>query len=264
MRPWQSGSSGIFQCSIRYTQLGHGISTATDRVEVLLTAIEEQPLSRSLVTALRTAEEIGGKAFAEWVRLELMGYVSGNPAMTEDIVVPEYRAVSGLWYDDYGRPLVVDDPQLHFVNEIRLRYGAAELEGAASATDVLSMRETNFAQIIQQHLGATVTIFRFQPASVRQVLTNIKLHLTDQVTGVGIRSAASLLSMASPNLQSRTFSRSSRTSTASALTSARCGERCSDRIGERGLSFRLARGTPGADGIDRTRPTSHMRRCGRF
>jgi hypothetical protein len=157
--------------------------TGSNAVEALLTTIEQQPLSRSLVTVLRTAGEIGDDGFAAWVKLELMGYLSGNAAMTKDVIVPEYRAVSGLWYDDFGRPLVIDDPTLDFVNEIRLRYGAAELEGAASATDVLSMRENKLAEIIQQNLGATVTVFRFQSASVRQVLTNIKLHLIDHVTG---------------------------------------------------------------------------------
>ena len=62
------------------------------------------------------------------------------------------------------------------------RYGTAELEGTASATKVLSMRESQFAVVIQQHLGITVTSFHFQPASIQQVLVNIRLHLIEHVT----------------------------------------------------------------------------------
>ncbi len=64
-------------------------------LERLLTLVEDQPLSRSLPTALRIATGIGDEQLASWIRLELMGYLAENPAMNQDTVVPEYRGVPG-------------------------------------------------------------------------------------------------------------------------------------------------------------------------
>jgi hypothetical protein len=147
----------------------------------IVSLMEEQPLSKSLPAALRIANTLQDQGWASWIRLELMGYSADNPAMTEEIVVPEYRSVSGLWYDDYGRSLIVDDPTLTFINEIRVRQGVAELEGIASAKGPLSMRLIDFSEIIRENLNVDVSIFRFQPSSVSQVLSNIQSLLIDQV-----------------------------------------------------------------------------------
>lgn len=150
--------------------------------EKLLSLAEEQPLSRSLPVVLQTATAIADEQWASWIRLELMGYFGDNPAMEDDTMVPEYRGVAGSWCDDYGRILVLDDPNLAFINEIRLRYGAAELEGLAAGTGILSMRPTEFSEIIRDNLGVDVSVFQFRPSSVFQVLANIKGRLIDQLT----------------------------------------------------------------------------------
>lgn len=149
--------------------------------ERLLSIVEEQPLSQSLPAALRIANAIGDEGLASWIRLELMGYFADNPAMTEEVVVPEYRGVPGQWRDDYGRPLVLEDPTLAFINEMRLRPGVAELEGVAGATGMLAMRDADFSGVIRQHLGVAVSVFNFRPSSVSQVLTNVKVRLLDQL-----------------------------------------------------------------------------------
>jgi len=69
----------------------------------LLSLVEEQPLSRSLPAAIRIATTIGDEELACWIRLELMGYLADNPAMTYHTVVPEYRSVAVEWRDDYRR-----------------------------------------------------------------------------------------------------------------------------------------------------------------
>jgi hypothetical protein len=112
-----------------------------------------------------------------------MGYLAGNPAMNDDTVVPEYRAVPGQWYDDYDRPLVLDDPNLKFIDEFRLRQGVAELQGLATATSLLSVRPMRFPELIRRELDVEVSVFKFHPASVNQVLANIKLQLLDQLAG---------------------------------------------------------------------------------
>lgn len=149
--------------------------------ERLLSIVEEQPLNRSLLAALRVATAIGDEELASWIRLELMGYIPDNPAMTQHTVVPEYRSVAGQWRDDYGRPLVLDDPDLTFINETRLRLGVAELEGIAGGTGMLTMRLTDFSEIIRNHLRVEVTVFEFRPSSVSQVLTNVKVQLLEQL-----------------------------------------------------------------------------------
>jgi hypothetical protein len=142
---------------------------------------EERSLDRSLPIVLRIARAIGDEELATWLRLKLMGYLAENPAMGNDTVVPEYRTVLGQWYDDYGRPLVLDDANLTFINEFRLRQGAAELQGLATATGSLSVRPMEFSQLIRRELNVEVSVFQFRSASVSQVLANIKLHLLDQL-----------------------------------------------------------------------------------
>lgn len=155
--------------------------TSVSAFERLLTLVEEQPLSRSLPAALRIATTIADEEWASWIKLELMGYLPDNPAMKKDTVVPEYRGVPGLWYDDYGRTLALDDPDLAFINELRLRQGIAELEGIAAGTKPLAMRPTEFSEIIRNNLNVEVSVFQFRPSSVSQVLTNIKVRLLDRL-----------------------------------------------------------------------------------
>ncbi len=137
---------------------------------------EEEPLSRSLPAALRLAASLPDPAWASWLRLEVMGYFNDNPSMQEGTVVPKYRSVPGEWHDEHGRPLVLTDPQLGFVNQIYLRYGVAELESvAARAQGTVAMRLPDQAQLIREALKVEVSIFQFRPSSVAQVLTNIRL-----------------------------------------------------------------------------------------
>jgi len=147
----------------------------------LLRVAEDQPLSRSLPRVLSAANKVGAGGLSQWAKLELMGYLSENPAMTDDVVVPEYRTVVGTWYDDFGRMFRVDDPKMSFVNEIRLRHGVAELEALARATGPLDAVEHPSAALIRDSLAVPVTVFRFDPRAAAQILMNIRVHLIDQL-----------------------------------------------------------------------------------
>jgi hypothetical protein len=149
-----------------------------DRV---LKAAEEQPLSKILPAALRLANSADDEALASWIRLELMGYVPGNPTMRDDTVVPEYRGVGGQWFNEYGRRLVIEDPDLGFINEVRLRQGVAELEGIASATSMLVIQPTEFSELLRRELHVEVSIFRYHPSAINQVLTNIRTRVLDRL-----------------------------------------------------------------------------------
>jgi hypothetical protein len=147
----------------------------------LLNIVEEQPLSRSLAVALRIATSIEDEELTSSIKLELMGYLAANPEMKEDTIVPEYRAVPGQWYDDYGLVLALNDLDLAFINEFRLRHGVAELEGIAAGTKPLVIRPVEFSEIIRNNINVEVSVFKFRPSSVSQVLTNSKVHLIDRV-----------------------------------------------------------------------------------
>ena len=146
----------------------------------LLRKAETQPLSRSLPACLRLALSAGIDELVEWIRLESLGYTRANPAMRPEIVVPEYRAIGGNWFDDYGRPLVLTDPKLAFLNELRLREGAGELESLAGKQGTLGIR-SDAAEILKEHLNVEVTMFRFTPHSIEQVLANIRAQLVDRL-----------------------------------------------------------------------------------
>jgi hypothetical protein len=152
-----------------------------DSYHALLSIAEEQALSRSLPAALRIATTIPDEKWTSWIKLELMGYFDTNPEMKQDTVVPEYRETSGLWYDDYGRMLKLDNLDFAFINHIRLRQGVTELEGIAAAAGTLALREMDFAGVIRVNLGVEVSTFQFSPASVKQILTNIKVELLDRI-----------------------------------------------------------------------------------
>ena len=64
-------------------------------INSVLKKIEKGRLSASLAKALRLAERAGDEGFATWCRLELGGYIASSSAMTEEVVVPEYRTGVG-------------------------------------------------------------------------------------------------------------------------------------------------------------------------
>lgn len=120
----------------------------------------------------------GGEPVSKLTR-HLVGFGSVPAPHDED--VPEYRAVAGNWYDDFGRMFLISDSKLNFVNQLRLRQGVCELEGFATATGPLAIREIGFAAIIRETLKVDVTTFEFPAQAVSQVLANIKVHVLDRI-----------------------------------------------------------------------------------
>jgi AbiTii len=147
----------------------------------LMKSIEELPLSQSLQKILRVAQELKEKEFEKWVRLELHGYWNTNSALTEEVVVPEYRTVAGYYADDYGRQLVISDPKAGFINETRLRFGVIEMEGMIGAKGPLAFRAPQFTEIIRDALQVEVTAFNFSPKAVPSVLEAIRTELSDRL-----------------------------------------------------------------------------------
>src|SRR5665213_2460639 len=108
-------------------------------IDEILDGVHHWALSKALAKTLRWAESAGEADLTRWIRLESLGYWQSNPVMTPSTVVPEYRTVEGQWFDEYGRALVISDPNLAFINQTRLRLGAAELESYLGVRGVLAL-----------------------------------------------------------------------------------------------------------------------------
>jgi hypothetical protein len=134
---------------------------------------EIQPLSKALQHAARFAAEAGALEFERWLRIELGGYYGSNSAMSPDVVVPEYRTVSGVHFDIFGRRLIVPT-DLSFVNETRLRNGVEELESLASGRETIAVHDPTMCELIQQHLKVEVYSFHFSAAHLMGVLAAIR------------------------------------------------------------------------------------------
>jgi abortive infection Abi-like protein/AbiTii-like protein len=147
----------------------------------LLARVHTGPLPDLLASLVVLAKEIHDAQLEKWARLEHEGYYSQNPAMSEDVVVPEYRTVPGQRLDDFDRVFVIDDPGLQFINEHRLREGVAELEKHSRARGPLRFEDPFAAQLLRENLGVEVRWFRFFPSSIESILTAIRGRLLDQL-----------------------------------------------------------------------------------
>jgi uncharacterized protein (TIGR02391 family) len=150
------------------------------------------PLSELLQSLVILAAELNNEEIEKWAKLELGGYLPDNPKMNKDVVVPEYRSVVGLWHDLYGCPLVIDDPELQFVNSYRLRNGVAELEKLSQVNSLHMLRDPGFAKIFRKDLKVKVDRFIFGSQEVAGVLSNIRTRFIDQLGKVreGLKFAA--------------------------------------------------------------------------
>lgn len=150
----------------------------------LIEKVDNEPLSKVLPVVLRVAQLVGDKHLEKWVRLELNGYLNTNPALDDNVVVPEYRTVSGQHSDDFGRPLVITQNKLNFVNLDRLRYGVAELEQLAERNGTYSYRDPAMSKLILDNLGVEVAIFTFHASQISGVLSAIKTELSDRLMAI--------------------------------------------------------------------------------
>jgi len=147
----------------------------------LLTRVSRGPLPDLLASLVVLAKEVQDPHLEKWARLEHEGYYKQNPAMSEDVVVPDYRTVPGQRLDDFDRLFVIDDHELRFINEHRLREGVAELEKHSRAPSPLRFEDPFAAKLIRENLSVEVRWFRFSPSSIEAVLTAIRGRLLDQL-----------------------------------------------------------------------------------
>jgi hypothetical protein len=155
----------------------------------ILESLESCPLSASLRKALRLAQTFCDKDLERWCRLELGGYLSTNPAMANDIVVPEYRTVVGRYNDIYGRVLLIP-ADLAVVSEYRLPNAVETIEALVSSRDTVTIHDPRMCELIQQHLKVQVYAFSFSSMHLRGVLSSIRLELQDRLSKYSSRETA--------------------------------------------------------------------------
>lgn len=155
------------------------VRPAPDLFDELLAQAAFGSLPQLLTQLSMLARDIKSPELQQWADLEANGYFVENPAMTETVRVPEYRAVAGQWRDEAGRPLVLQDPELHFVNQTPLRQSVAELEQLATRSDTLSMQDAHGASLIQKHFQVQVIWFVFSSSAIAGILTAIRARLLD-------------------------------------------------------------------------------------
>ena len=159
--------------------------TLDKEVRKLRSDLDSMPVSRALGRALSLAEDRGDGAMARWCRLELQGYSNGNPAMGEDIRVPEYRTVVGQHRDIYGR-LFLAPPEVPFVNEDRLRMGVAQLERLERDRVTITIQNPGMVEIIREQLAVDVYSFTFSSTDITSILASIRAELSSKLAALAL------------------------------------------------------------------------------
>lgn len=132
-------------------------------------------VSELLEKVIEIANLKNDKSLKKWAYLELEGYYASNRYLSEKDEVPQYREVGGEHRDIYGRPLILSDPELSFVNTTRLRHSVPELESISKKNyKSLSLKDPGICKLIQENLNVSVYELIINPASIDGVLNSIK------------------------------------------------------------------------------------------
>lgn len=146
-------------------------------IDDILEKSTELELSAVLPKVLTLAKQLNDKDFEKWILLETSGYFNTNPALTDEVIVPDYRKVPGQYHDKYGRPLIIDDPVLFQINNYPIREGVAELESNSKKDGLLSFRNPVAMETLKNSLGVEVDTFAFSANSLKAVINEIRSRL---------------------------------------------------------------------------------------
>jgi uncharacterized protein (TIGR02391 family) len=151
-------------------------------VEEILDKFSETDLSSLMSKALIVSKIIEDKEFEKWILLETSGYFNTNPALTQETKVPDYRRLPGQYHDKYGRPLIIEDPDLfQIISNYPVREGVAELEGFAKMNQMLTFRNPKTTLFIKEKLNVEVDTFTFSSNSTISVISEIRNQLISKL-----------------------------------------------------------------------------------
>jgi hypothetical protein len=102
-----------------------------DLYESILKKADDAPLDRLLTSLSKLAREMKHAPLHKWTALEIKGYGNDNDEMDDSVAVPKHRFVPGERVNDYGQVMILEDARFHFVNQMPLPHGVAELQRLA-------------------------------------------------------------------------------------------------------------------------------------
>jgi uncharacterized protein (TIGR02391 family) len=142
----------------------------------ILELVKDEKLSKIMPELIHFATEIGNDELKQWLLLEYNGYYGDNKATKDSTEVPEYRQVPGQFFDYYNRPLIIEDPDLSFINFLKLRNTVTELENFKD-NKFYQINDPQLNSIINKHFKVKVHYFSFHGSSVIPILDSIRSHL---------------------------------------------------------------------------------------
>lgn len=143
--------------------------------------------------AILIAKRVNQKMLEKWLKLELYGYFDTNPEMTKEDEVPKYRTVAGLYYDMYGRPLIIDDPKYSFINEGILRNGISELENLSeSKTNFIKLINPSASYLIKEHFEVDIHYFSIPVSALKNILDRIRIEILERMLSLEIEESRSM------------------------------------------------------------------------
>lgn len=147
-------------------------------IDEIIESSGEKDLSVLMTKALTISKIVKDKEFESWILLETGGYFNTNPALTAETRVPDYRRLPGQYHDKFGRPLIIEDPELfQIISNYPVREGVAELEGFAKKDGFLTFRNPKSTQFLKDKLNVEVDTFTFSAHSTNSVLSEIRNKL---------------------------------------------------------------------------------------
>ena len=167
------------------------VASTRDAVDLLgllrdtIDNLSTRPVSYSLTNLATLAAAVGHDEIQRWTALEADGYFNDNRAAIEGTKVPDYRQVAGQYFDGFGRPFVIPDPQIRFIQQVPLRQPVAELEAMISHDGMLSLSDPRMLGFLREQFNAPVAEFRFAPGSVQAVLGAIRNRMHRYLVQLG-------------------------------------------------------------------------------
>jgi len=154
---------------------------SSELYDKIIKEIIDGKISRGLTNLIIFAQLKKDKDLERWATLESDGYLNTSSALRDSDIVPLYRSVVGQYIDQYNRPLIIKDPDLHFIQEDRLRHPVIELEEMSEKKNVLAYRDPKSIQLVNKYLSVSVDRFEFSPLVIKGVLNAIKNQIIKQL-----------------------------------------------------------------------------------
>lgn len=148
----------------------------------ILNSIYKRDLSDILLAVIGFAKKTKNIELERWAKLELHGWTEENGMFATEFI-PEYRSVPILHYDQYGRPLIVRQKDLNFINETRIRSEIREIEGEISkGYDMIYVHNSPMTQDISKSLSVDVINFGFTVSSAKSIIDKVRLSVIEKLS----------------------------------------------------------------------------------